>query len=460
MQPPAEIRENTTLLANGTAGCPKWQCCLKSNAALLILVWNLCIATGLEFFSFYPAFPGIVAWTNIMRMCLFGVSAIFLFFYILAGYLADARWGRYTTILGSLRFFLISAIMIFFLGILGACGSLAVALTTDHNYPYESLGTLKIVSIIVLCLIFGLPMLFGIFLIIFSLIAFSANVIQYGTDQLEYDARSENIILYIYWYVWTCYVAKFIIRIMITLFGIYSCFINPFICLMVLPIIISVTFCVKQCNIHFVNTQPQSDNPYNLIYQIIVFIVNHMHLHSHVNHNEPRPSSRLDFGKQRYGGPFTSNQVEAVKSFLRIFCILLTLGPVLMVDMAVSQILPSLIPHMDRYPSHIHLTVIAPDPDQKYDVLKSLISSGALTPLVVVVALPIYICLLQPCLYKYILGALKRIGIGMVFIFLSALCTLIVDTFGHIQTANKNVTTCFLNTNYYYDDPYYNIVPY
>ena len=304
-------------------------------------------------------------------------------------------------------------------------------------------------------------MLFGLFLIVFSLVAFSANAIQYGIDQLEYDARSETIVLYIYWYVWTCYIAEFIMKIVITFFGMGSYFINPFIFLVVLPIILGIGFCVKQCNLHFVNTQPQSDHPYKLIYQIIIFAVNHnslMHLSSY-NHNEALPNTRLDLAKERYGGPFTTNQVEAVKSFLRIFCILLTLGPVLMADIAVSQILPSLIPHMDRYPTYI--TVIAPNlGGQKYDALKSLTSSGALTPLVVVIALPIYICLLRPCLYNYIPGTLKRIGLGMVFIFLSALCTVLMDTAGHIQTAHKNVTTCFLNTNYYYDDPYYdNIVP-
>ena len=77
MQPPAEIQENATLLANGTAGQSKWRCCLKSNAAVLILVWNLCVAIGLEFFSSFPVFPGPSVWTNMMRMSLFGVSALF-----------------------------------------------------------------------------------------------------------------------------------------------------------------------------------------------------------------------------------------------------------------------------------------------------------------------------------------------------------------------------------------------
>ena len=37
--------------------------------------------------------------------------------------------------------------------------------------------------------------------------------------------------------------------------------------------------------------------------------------------------SRIDLAKERYGGPFTTEQVEDVKTFLRILGLLLTLGP-------------------------------------------------------------------------------------------------------------------------------------
>ena len=459
------VRESAALLTNQPTAQSRWRCCVKSNAVVLILVWNLCIAIGLEFFSL----PILGVWTNVVQICVqYGVLAVFLLFYPLAGYLADAHWGRYRTILSSLRFLLLSILMIIFLGIFGTCASLAVALTIGYDYPYESLGPVKIVSIIVLCLAFGLPLLFGVFLIIFSLVAFSANVIQYGIDQLEYDARGENFVLYIYWYVWTCYMGEFIMKIVITFFGAYSYTINAFIFLIVLPIIIGITFCIKQSNtrMNFVDTQqPQTENPYKLIHHIIKFVINHenlMHLRSY-GHNEALPSSRLDLGKERYGGPFTTNQVEAVKSFLRIFCILLTLGPVLMADLAVHELLPRFASHMDGYFFYIPVITVA---DQRYDPLKALISSGALSPLIIIVTLPLYIYLLRPCLYNYIPGVLKRIGLGMVFIFLSALCTLIVDTSGHtdiIQRAhNENVTTvvtCFLNTdnNYWYD--YRNIAP-
>ena len=42
------------------------------------------------------------------------------------------------------------------------------------------------------------------------------------------------------------------------------------------------------------------------------------------------PRSRLDLGKERYGGSFTTEQVEDVKSFGRILLMLLTLFGVLL----------------------------------------------------------------------------------------------------------------------------------
>jgi peptide/histidine transporter 3/4 len=449
------IGESTALILRPpeipTAVQSRWRCCVQSKGTILILVWNICVTFGLEYFS--SLLSGITTGNIIARIIVDAILAIFLLFYPLAGYLADARWGRYKTINGSVRFILTTLLIFYFLGILATCMGLAISLTVGYD---GTLDTIKIVSIIVLCLSFGLPILFGILLIILSLIAFSANVIQYGIDQLEYNDRGRNFVQYVYWYVWTYYMGQFIIKIVITFSGVYSYLINASIFAIVLPIVIGITFCIKR-NWDLVDTPPvaRTENPYKLINRIINFALSHnnlIRLHSS-DRNEAPPRSRLDLAKERYGGPFTTNQVEEVKSFLRIFCILFTLGPMLMADIAVSELLPRLVLHMDNtYSTFFNYYYL-------YDPLKSLISSGALTPSIVVVVLPLYMYILRPCLYNYIPGALKRIGLGMVFIFLSALCTLVMDMSGHIQSQHGNATlpvkTCFLTTGYYYYDPEY-----
>ena len=447
--------ESTALLPrNPTAAQSRWRCCVQSKGTILILVWNICVTFGLEYFS--PLLSGISlgisADNTIARIIVDAILAVFLLFYPLAGYLADVHWGRYDTIFGSIRFILITLLIFYFLGILGTCIALSIALTVNYNdyYPYEeTLGPIKIVSIIVSCLFFGLPILLGILLIILSLIAFSANVIQYGIDQLEYDDRGRNFVQYVYWYVWTCYMGQLIIGIVINIFGIFaSSFVIFLIFMTVLPIVIGITFCIKW-KLDLVKTPPLIENPYKLINRIINFALSHnslLRVRSN-DRNEARPSSQLDLAKEMYGGPFTTKQVEEVKSFLRILCVLFTLGPVLMADMAVRELLPRLVRHMD---STIYPTVIF-NSYYPYNPLKNLISSGALTPLIIVVVLPLYMYVLRPCLYNYIPGALKRIGFGMVFIFLSALCTLVMDMSGHIQSQHGNATLpCFLTTDYLY----------
>ena len=391
------IRESTPLLTS-EIGQTSRRCCLKSSAAILILVWNLCAAIGLEFFLFgIPLFTLTGTYINLSwRVFVHGVFTIYLLFIPLAGYLADTYWGRHKTIFGSMRFILLSIVLVLVLGILVATGSVVVAITNDSS----SLSIMKKVSISLLCLTFGPPILFGILLIVFSLVAFNANVIQHGVDQVAYDTQGEDFTLYICWYIWTCYLAKFIVKIPFTVLGVVSLHADFGIFLIVLPIMIAVTLCVKKWNEHwiFVDTEPQNLNPYKLICQTIKFVVSHKNfLHFRTfNYNDNDLRSRFDLGKEKYGGPFTTSQMEDVKSFWRIFGIFLSLGPALMVDIAVRDALPNLVFHMDGY--GLFETVLNRYDDdlyyQKYNLLKSHIFSGDLTPLIIVVMLPLYIGIL------------------------------------------------------------------
>ena len=47
----------------------------------------------------------------------------------------------------------------------------------------------------------------------------------------------------------------------------------------------------------------------------------------------------MDLAKEKYGGPFTTEQVEDVKVFFGILSILITFGSVFITDIAASNIL-------------------------------------------------------------------------------------------------------------------------
>ena len=66
--------------------------------------------------------------------------------------------------------------------------------------------------------------------------------------------------------------------------------------------------------------EPTTQNPFKLIYKVIHYAIKHKHplRRSAFTYCEDELPSRIDFGKSKYGGPFTTEQVEDVKTFLRL----------------------------------------------------------------------------------------------------------------------------------------------
>ena len=66
-----------------------------------------------------------------------------------------------------------------------------------------------------------------------------------------------------------------------------------------------------------------TNNPLKLIYQVLKYAVKNKYprLRSAFTYWEDKPYSRIDLGKNKYGGPFTIEQVEDVKTFFRILAV-------------------------------------------------------------------------------------------------------------------------------------------
>jgi hypothetical protein len=78
-----------------------------------------------------------------------------------------------------------------------------------------------------------------------------------------------------------------------------------------------------------------TQNPFKLIYIVTKYAIKHKHpqCRSAFTYCEDELPSRIDFGKSKYGGPFTTEQVEDVKTFLRMLVM------IALVSMLVSDIL-------------------------------------------------------------------------------------------------------------------------
>ena len=66
--------------------------------------------------------------------------------------------------------------------------------------------------------------------------------------------------------------------------------------------------------------QPVTVNPVSFIFYVLKYVAKHKYpvQRSAFTYCENEQPTRLDYGKSKYGGPFTTEQVEDVKTFWRV----------------------------------------------------------------------------------------------------------------------------------------------
>ena len=77
------------------------------------------------------------------------------------------------------------------------------------------------------------------------------------------------------------------------------------------------------CN-HWLIKEPVKHNPLKLVYRVIRYALRNRYprLRSAFTYCEDELPSHIDFGKSKYGGPFSTEQVEDVKTFLRLILLI------------------------------------------------------------------------------------------------------------------------------------------
>ena len=186
-------------------------------------------------------------------------------------------------------------------------------------------------------------------------------------------------------------------------------------------------------------------NPYKLVYRVTKFARQHKVpiRRSAFTYCEDDIPTGLDLGKDKYGGPFTTEQVEDVKAFYGILKILFSLGITFFLDIASGPLFTMFTHIQDN--SIIHDTTV----NVGYLIQDILLKKGMLSSTLVVLGVPIYICLFRPY-YHCGLNMLKRMGIGIVFFILSVTCTLVAEATIH-SSSNSTATQSMYSdwiTNY------------
>ena len=306
-----------------TSYCPPYNIrTVKARGAILVLFLNTLVDIGsfgalghvfqrllVDVFRLHP--DGLITFFQI----LFTASIPFLL-YPVAGWLADAHFGRYKTIRASLWFMWVGFVVQF------------VTFTIDYRY---SDGW------------FSSAAYYGIFPLVFitvnvGLAGFQANIIPFGLDQMPYGS-GEELSAFVHWFYWTRNIgAGLILTILL-------CTTQNDVIIVVQTAVeaLSITIALLCCYLckRWLVIEPPSYNPFQTVFAVLKFASKHKNPinRSSLTYWEEELPSRVDLAKIKYGGPFTTEGVEDVKTLIRITIVLTFLWGYIVLYYTVSIVL-------------------------------------------------------------------------------------------------------------------------
>ena len=249
------------------------------------------------------------------KITLIAGQGLLLMVYPLLGHLADVYLTRYRVLKASL----------IILTIISSVGSIYLLIDTiatvfGHIQIFHKPPTDVIA--------FAGPMLYMI-----GLGLFEANIIQFGLDQLL-EAPTPKLIAFIHWYYWAQSVGGLALFYVyegyqVNLLGssviiVKSASITATIVIVMINITLIIAFCVSKKHFYI---EKAGLNPFKNIYKVLKYswkhkVPEHRSAFTYWEEDIPR---RIDLGKNKYGGPFTNEEVEDTKTFLRTLPLLLCL---------------------------------------------------------------------------------------------------------------------------------------
>lgn len=346
--------------------------------------------------------------------------------YPLLGLLADIYYGRYW-------------IITFSMSLLTACALVGSVFAPFYLATKDSMTH----SILVIRpIIFFVSYLMGIV----GIAGFEANVVQFGLDQLM-DSSSRHLSLYLHGLVLIKELGVAIgvspltfidCRTKITksenTFGASLQF-APLFLFLIMVITLIVIF-IKR---HTFYREFGSINPYKMVFKVICYALKHRHptrrRSAFYYHSGIQPT-RLDFAKEPFGGPFTTEHVENVKTFLQILSILLSLGPLFILKVSASYFM---------YQHFVHHFVKGSFIKDNCIVFWPLLGSGNQISIFALILFPLYTFAIFK-LYREIPKMLSRLLIGLVLFILCFISILAIEVIGHshLGGSTHNGTHCAL----------------
>ena len=395
---------------------PAWLLVLFAIVAGLCFAFELNITFSLvtnpEKSSCFEAIPDIADTTIQYIILLYGLEATILgVLFPLIGWLTDTIIGRERAINLSL--------WSCWCGILLQCISYSIQYGTC-GLP-TNIAKYGISGVALLLLMLGIA---GIF----------TNIPAYGLDQLR-DKPNTHTRAFVHWILWG-YILGAVIGI-----GIGSSNDPEFVLItgIMTFLFISVALCLHACFYNYYElVGTQKNNPYKIVYNVLKYALYHKspENRSAFTYWENEIPSRVDLGKSKYGGPFSEEDVENVKTFWRIVAVLLSTFGLFIPYYHVNTSVTTYINTFEGATTALN----GQGASALYLGLDNQII--LLVPLFELVIIPLF-----PKIEYFILKALRAIGVSYILILLALLCMIVLELVGHFVTPGDVVcATSLLST--------------
>ncbi len=400
----------------------------KSKGAVLVLMWSF---SGLFVLNFLirPNDLSVSKWkenltsTNTVVMC----SLLYPIF----GLLADVYFGRYKVVKWSI--WIMWMVAIFF------CATSAGLKMYKKSFCYIYRHNLRYASFFVMSIGLG---------------GFQANIIQLGIDQLI-DASSCEITSFLRWYTWLWFLSKLLV------IASQSCFCGNYQLglYLLLPAFLTVAVALDYILGGWLVKEPTSNNPIVSIAKVLYYAIKNKYprQRSAFTYWDDKPFTRIDLGKSKYGGPFTTEEVENVKTFWRILAVIIgttifagiMINSVSLYDKVSKRLNGGYIKTYKYECGHIDDHCL----DSVHDCFRVLSFEYAGECLMIVMV-PLFEFVFYPIFKRdFRISILKKILAAMFLNLVILLVYLILEVVGQHQIGQENnSTTCFMKEKYIMKD--------
>ena len=343
-----------------------------SRWAVMVLTWDCLIYFHILLLRYFVPSTITSTETSTIKNGWIGFDIFYCFVFIsfpIYGLLADVKIGRHRTIIIGIVFCFLSMIFVGCGYVMNSFYPSSVILWTTYGIAYVLEGA--------------------------GYCSFKANIVQYNIDQIV-GASSREISALIYWHFVS-------VPVVFTLFELGRCLIDqkyfPTITFILAEVAISFVLVSHSFFKHKLENITLIKNPIRLIISVLCYARKHKYPEnrSALTYWEEEAPSRLDLGKDKYGGPFTEEEVEDVKTVFRMLPLFIAVFSFAATDEVYHWIFTGTVKCEDL------------------SIIDCLLSTQFFKFPISGLLLIFHLLVIKVCCYKYILSILKLITLGQVF---------------------------------------------